>query len=311
MIEIIEGVKLSEMCDYSFGDQASVICGIPGGWMKRAHISNNEFISTIDNIYKSRNYMTLFIDNIRLYKRVMKLKKESDQQWVDNLMNENDLLDLCSKFPKMNFIIFTNLEDTSIDEQIEDKIPNNVLSINAVNSVFHNDKVKPFPYGMQRSMHYGDDRKSIILSKINNENNANKLLYVNHTIVTNIEERSGINELFIDKSWATVDNSRTDYGTFLSKIKSHKFMICPIGNAVDCHRNWEVLYMKRVPIMKRNEYLEFLFKDYPVLFVDSYGDINEDILINNEHLYQEALNIDLNKLDLNYLFNKTLNKYLK
>jgi hypothetical protein len=41
-----------------------------------------------------------------------------------------------------------------------------------------------------------------------------------------------------------------DYNSFLTKIKKHKFMICPMGNA-DCHRNWEVLYLGRVPIMRK------------------------------------------------------------
>lgn len=306
MIEIIEGVKLSEMCDYSFGDQASIICGIPGGWMKKANITNSEFVSTVNQISESRNWMTLFIDNIRLYKREMKLKKESDQQWVDGLMSENDLLKLCSMFPKMSFIIFTNLEDTPIDEQIKDKIPNNVLSINSVNSMFFNEKVRPIPYGIQRSMYPGDNRKSILLSKINTEISPDKLLYVNHTIVTNVDERSGINEIFQDKDWVNVETNRTDYDTFLSNIKRHKFMICPIGNAIDCHRNWEVLYMRRVPVMKKNQYLEFLFKDYPVLFVDNYEDITDELLIDNENLYKQALNMDISKLDLNDIFNSCI-----
>jgi hypothetical protein len=47
-----------------------------------------------------------------------------------------------------NFIIFTNLEDTPIDSKIEGKIPNNILSINAVNAIYNNDKIIPFPYGV-------------------------------------------------------------------------------------------------------------------------------------------------------------------
>jgi hypothetical protein len=51
----------------------------------------------------------------------------------------------------MNFIIFTNLEDTPIDSKIEGKIPNNILSINAVNAIYNNDKIIPFPYGLQEA----------------------------------------------------------------------------------------------------------------------------------------------------------------
>jgi hypothetical protein len=83
-------------------------------------------------------------------------------------------------------------------------------------------------------------------------------------------------------------------------------MICPIGNAIDCHRNWEVLYCRRVPIMKRDTYLVELFKEFPVLFVESYSDITEDLLINSNHLYEESISMDLNKLDLGIIFNKII-----
>ena len=56
-------------------------------------------------------------------------------------MARSDLLDLCGNFPQMKFIIFTNLEDTPIDDFILDKIPENVACISAVNAITHNDKV--------------------------------------------------------------------------------------------------------------------------------------------------------------------------
>jgi hypothetical protein len=49
---------------------------------------------------------------------------------------------------------------------------------------------------------------------------------------------------------------------------------------------------------ERSEYLEYLFKDFPVLFVNNYSDVTEELLLENEHLYQDALNIDINKLNI-------------
>ena len=81
-------------------------------------------------------------------------------------------------------------------------------------------------------------------------------------------------------------------------------MICPRGNAIDCHRNWEVLYMRRVPVMKRHPYLELLYKDLPILFVDKYSDVTEKLLKENDHLFQQMQDLDLNKLTLPYFFDK-------
>ena len=91
----------------------------------------------------------------------------------------------------------------------------------------------------------------------------------------------------------------------------HKFIVCPRGNAIDCHRNWEVLYMRRVPVMKRDAYLEELYKDYPVLFVDNYSDITEDLLKSNNNLYEEAQTMDLLGLTLPTFFDRIVEKALK
>ena len=85
-------------------------------------------------------------------------------------------------------------------------------------------------------------------------------------------------------------------------------MICPQGNAVDCHRNWEVLYLKRVPIMLKDEYLQELYKDYPVLWVDDFGKINKTLLFDAEDLYDRARNIDINLLDLYPVFNRAVQR---
>lgn len=309
-MKLIDGESISNMCDYSFGDQSGVICGIYNGYMKTANISNTEFINKYNEIKSIRKYMTLFIDNIRLYKRYIKVDNENDQKWINNLMINNDLLYLCSQLKDMNFIIFTNLEDTPIDSQIEGKIPENVLGIHSANCIYRNEKVHPFPYGVQRKMNPYDNRKDILFDIImSTDNTPNKILYVNHSINTNLKERVGINEIFKDEYWATVDVDRKSYSIFYSEIKNHKFVICPIGNAIDCHRNWEVLYLRRVPIMKKNKYLEFLFQSYPVLFVNDYCDITLELLNNNEYLYNSAINMNFDNMDLDFLFQKIINNY--
>ena len=86
-------------------------------------------------------------------------------------------------------------------------------------------------------------------------------------------------------------------------------MICPIGNAIDCHRNWEVLYMRRVPVMKSDPYLLELYKDLPVLWVSDYKDIDEELLKVNNYLYEEAQEMDLSKLTLRGFFDNIVNEY--
>jgi len=309
-MELIEGVALSKLCDYSFGDQSGQWGNIYTSFMKDANFLNTEFATKVFEVMQTRDYMTVFIDNIRLYKRQIESVKPEDERYVNALMARSDLLDLCSNFPQMKFIIFTNLEDTPIDDQI--RVPDNVLCISAVNAIAHGDKVIPAPYGVQRKMTPDDDRIEQLMGwmEFDNKDNPDNLLYVSHNESSNAR-RLGIKNLFYDKDWAEVNEQRVAYHTFLSNLSNSKFMICPIGNAIDCHRNWEVLYMRRVPVMVRDPYLEELYKDYPVLFVDDYKDVTKELLVKNDDLFQRAQTMNLSGLTLPTFFDRIVEKALK
>ena len=310
-MELIEGVALSKLCDYSFGDQSGQWGNIYTSFMKDANFLNTEFATKVFEVMQTRDYMTVFIDNIRLYKRQIESVKPEDKRYVNALMARSDILDLCSNFPQMKFIIFTNLEDTPIDDFILNKIPENVACISAVNAITHNDKVIPAPYGVQRRMNPSDDRIEQLTQYMEHvPSKPRNLLYVSHNESSNVK-RMGIKSLFYDKDWAEVNEQRVPYNIFLYNLSGSKFMICPIGNAIDCHRNWEVLYMRRVPIMTRDPYLQKLFENYPVLFVDKYSDITEELLLANDHLFQKAQTMDLSGLTLPTFFDRIVEKALK
>ena len=146
--------------------------------------------------------------------------------------------------------------------------------------------------------------------EFDNKDNPDKLLYVSHNESSNAR-RLGIKNLFYDKDWAEVNEQRVPYNIFLYNLSGSKFMICPIGNAIDCHRNWEVLYMRRVPVMTRDPYLQKLFENYPVLFVDKYSDVTEELLLANDDLFQKAQTMDLSGLTLPTFFDRIVEKALK
>jgi len=309
-MELIEGVALSELCDYSFGDQSGQWGSIYTSFMKDANFLNVEFATKVFEVMQTRDYMTVFIDNIRLYKRQIESVKPEDEKYVNALMSRSDLLDLCGNFPQMKFIIFTNLEDTPIDDFIINRIPENVLCISAVNAITHNDKVIPAPYGVQRKMNPSDDRIEQLTQYMEHvPSKPRGLLYVSHNESSNAR-RLGIKNLFYDKDWAEVNEQRVPYNIFLYNLSGSKFMICPIGNAIDCHRNWEVLYMRRVPVMTRHPYLQKLFENYPVLFVDKYSDVTEELLLANDHLFQQAQTMDLSDLTLPKFFDNIVDRYV-
>lgn len=305
-MKLLEYEELQRMVDYSFGDHSGVLGGVPNAFMKKANMNNFEFINFVENAEKEK--ITLFIDNIRLYKRNLEYTdwerkkpiQSHDRNWLNSFSDE-DLLELCSKFTNKKFVIFTAFEDTPLDEFIEGRIPENVLSINATNAVYLNDKIKPMPHGIERIMYPGYNNHEILLEYIKDSRTANKLLYVNHREDTGT--RGHLRQLL--SGWATI-SPKVMYREFLEGIKTHKFVLCPSGNGIGSARNWETLYLKRVPIMERHPYKDVMFKDFPVLFVDNFNELNPELLQNNEHLYQKALMIDMDKLDLQKIFEERI-----
>ena len=59
-------------------------------------------------------------------------------------------------------------------------------------------------------------------------------------------------------------------------LLKYMFVASPEGNGIDCHRTWEAMYLRTVPIVTRSPVTEF-FVDLglPMLMVDSWSDINK------------------------------------
>lgn len=302
-MQVITGSAISQRCDYSFGDHRGLWDkSLPGVFSKEANANNQEFLD------KAREFegktMSLYIDNIRLYPRPIQVA-ERDQEFVNLLMLCNNLLGLCSLLPRNFFVIYTGEEDTPIDEQIN--LPLNVGQIYGVNAIYNNDLITPFPFGLQRQMTPTDNRLEIMLSNLhygpNIANIPSKLLYINMGIDRNVERQPLIK--FETNDWVTTRFDAESkffpyekYQDFLDELRNHKFVVCPKGHGFDTHRIWETLYMRRVPVMLRHPYFEKLLKDFPVLYVDSWDEITEELLHKHEYLYEEAQNFNIDNLDV-------------
>jgi len=64
--------------------------------------------------------------------------------------------------------------------------------------------------------------------------------------------------------------------TWINQSK-YTFVISPHGNGFDCHRTWEALCLGCIPIMKKSQ-ISHLFEDLPVLIVENWEDISENLL---------------------------------
>jgi len=73
---------------------------------------------------------------------------------------------------------------------------------------------------------------------------------------------------------------------WLRQVSNHKWIVCPIGHGLDTHRTWEVLLMRRYPVVLSCN-LDSVFHGLPVLIVQSWHDINQTYLDEMYSHYQQ------------------------
>jgi hypothetical protein len=62
--------------------------------------------------------------------------------------------------------------------------------------------------------------------------------------------------------------------TYTPILASHKYVICPPGNGVDCHRIWETLMLGGIPVLLRSVFTEIIAEEIPCILLDSWNDFS-------------------------------------
>lgn len=171
----------------------------------------------------------------------------------------------------------------------------------------YSSKVIPIPIGFENirwESTFGPKTHWLNEAK-NKQIEPSSLVYLNCNKNTNIGERQKCYEDCSKmSSIVNIDHPNLTYSQYLDRIKEHMFVLSPRGNGLDCHRTWEILMMRRVPILKREGKLENLYTNMPVVFVDEWSDIHN---MNFKKIFkslsfdnQEYLEIDFwkNKIQL-------------
>ena len=102
---------------------------------------------------------------------------------------------------------------------------------------------------------------------------------------------------------------------YISSLTEHKFCVSPQGNGIDCHRHYETILTKGIPIIQipneeysnkrwgTNSYME-KYEDLPVIWTRHFRDLKQEYL---EEKYLEFLEkeFDFEKMNLSYWLKKS------
>ena len=198
-------------------------------------------------------------------------------------------------FPKIEtpIVLISHNSDHGIDERFLTFLSSNKLKKwYCQNRCISHPKLFSLPIGLgNKQWEHGNI--NLLKTVINKNNIKTNLVYKNFDIATNIAKRK---ECIEKTNWIPFAN-RTSIENYWEEISRSAFSIAPHGNGIDCHRIWECLYLKTVPIVQYNECFS-QFKHLPILYVEDWSEISINFL-REKYLKYEHFNLDI--LELNVL----------
>jgi len=243
MSTIVSGELLQSLCEVSFYKKLD---SIKIDQLK----SMNQNVLSIDEVSVTdiSKYKTIFI-------------------YVDFI---HEFMDKFANYLAKETVIMTHNGDVNISNEYVKYLDNpKIKKWYCQNRAIHHKKLFSIPIGIANSQWNHGNQERLINSKIHSQNKE-YLVYKNFDTGTNESER-GICNSITGKNGIPM-SKKIDIDTYLTYIAKSKFVISPPGNGLDCHRIWESLYLKTIPIVLKHECFS-QFKHLPILFVERWEDI--------------------------------------
>jgi hypothetical protein len=187
------------------------------------------------------------------------------------------------------------------------EIPDNVVKWYSSNVNTKHPKVQAIPTGLANEWWSPElHKRDKMIAKWDEPRIYKNLIYMDHNTVQNPIERLHAYEVLENKPWVTAEREGLNFERFLDNVYNHKFVICPQGNGMGTHREWESLYMGTIPIMKtdlNNRFFQGLLPFWPV---NDWDDITEELCHHKfRHIWATKWNEEM--LTFTFWKNKILN----
>lgn len=252
------------------------------------------------SIYVCSDLLKFFVNSIlpKINKKFVLVSGDSDLCVPIEILNNIEYNNLINS----NFLIKWFAQNTRI--QNSDKIIQLPIGLD-----YHTISNNPnHDWKMSNESHLPDQQESILM---NIKNKSKPFLeripkiYVNFSLTNDRfndrkESLENINPKLME-----INNNFTKRTNNWEIITNYAFVLSPFGNGMDCHRTWETLCLGSIPIVKAPNFNK-LFEELPVLVVNNWSDVNEELLIKTIKEFQlKEFNYD--KLKLSYWVNKIKN----
>tara|TARA_R110002020_G_scaffold147848_1_gene323452 strand:+ start:10323 stop:11162 length:840 start_codon:yes stop_codon:yes gene_type:complete len=198
-------------------------------------------------------------------------------------------------------VIITHNSDNGIYEEHKKYLDNKKISKwFCQNRELSHPKLFSIPIGIANSQ-WPHGKESAIRNIIENNTKKDNLVYKNFQVGTNYGERASCDNITCANGILMSPN--TSQQEYWNNIKRSLFVISPPGNGIDCHRIWECLYLKAIPVLKLTGKQKHAFSQFthlPILFVDDWNEITIDFLRSKISDYKNFNFNDISEIDINF-----------
>ena len=250
-------------------------------------ITGNKFKKICDYILEDGNLRKTEINNI-----------------IPIYFVKTDYIDLFFNnfLPNTKFKLITHNSDLPISDIHLGYLNNeNLVSWFAQNINIKHNNLSSIPIGIANEI-WEHGNEELILSNLSVIKKTN-LIFCGFDVNTNFLERfQCVNSM---SKWGILNSNKLKFNDYLTELKKSYFSISPNGNGVDCHKIWESLYHKTIPIVTDSVNIRE-YGNLPIYIIENWDSFNLDDI--NLSLYDELIKkFDYNKIDIKYYYNKIKN----
>jgi hypothetical protein len=187
---------------------------------------------------------------------------------------------------RFKFKLITHNSDLSINENHATLLNySNLIRWYAQNVDIYHPKLTSIPIGIANAR-WGHGNISALKEVESLHTQKTNLLYCNFDSSTNQANRSQLYNQFANQDFAHVSQRKT-FREYLTDVKSSRYVLSPAGNGIDCHRLWETLLMRSIPVVENSINISF-YKHLPILIADDWRQVNEQFLREKLHQLQNT-----------------------
>jgi hypothetical protein len=165
--------------------------------------------------------------------------------------------------------LITHNSDRNITQNDLRFIDDTIIRWFAQNALVQHPKITPIPIGIENAYHANAGllrffKKTFLAKKT-------PRILVNFNVATNPGVRGPCKQALAQNPLADIKKWKSQ-PKFVRNLQNYAFVASPAGNGIDCHRTWEALYLKTVPIVERSVLTEYFKKiGLPLLLVDDWN----------------------------------------